>query len=161
MAFGLFKKKGKSKAPSNNGFLHLKVKEVVRETPDAISIHFEQPDTGEIEYKAGQFFTVIADINGQEVRRAYSVCSSPFVDANPAVAVKRVEGGLMSNHLNDNLKAGDTAKLMAPIGNFTTEFNSVNTRELVLFGGGSGITPLMSIAKSALDQEPKCYFGLC
>ncbi len=153
MAFGLFKKKEESKAPSKDGFLHLKVKEVRRETADAISIHFEQPESGDINYKAGQFFTVIADINGKEVRRAYSVCSSPFVDANPAVAVKRVDGGLMSNHLNENLKAGDTAKLMAPIGNFTTDFNTANERHLVLFGGGSGITPLMSIAKSSLDQE--------
>ena len=153
MAFGLFKKKEETKTTTADGFLHLKVKKVIKETEDAISIHFEQPETGDIAYKAGQFFTIIADIDGKEVRRAYSVCSSPFLDSNPAVTVKRVEGGLMSNYLNDNLSAGQTLKVMPPIGNFTTEFKDTNNRELVLFGGGSGITPLMSIAKSALDQE--------
>ena len=154
MAFGLFKKKEESKSNQSDGFLHLKIKEVVHETADAISIHFEQPGTEQVEYKAGQFFTIIANINGKEERRAYSVCSSPYVDTHPAVTVKRVEGGLMSNYLNDGLNAGDTLKVMPPIGNFTTEFSSDNSRELILFGGGSGITPLMSIAKSALDQEP-------
>ncbi len=160
MAFGLFKKKEESKTTSNDGFLHLKVKEVIKETDDAISIHFEQPAQGDIEYKAGQFFTIIADVDGKEVRRAYSVCSSPFVDPNPAVTVKRVEGGVMSNYLNDNLSGGETLKVMSPIGNFTTDFSATNSRELVLFGGGSGITPLMSIAKSALDQEPNTKITL-
>lgn len=162
MAFGLFKKKKEesTQTPKKSGFVTLKVKEVVKETADAISIHFEQPESGNIQYKSGQFFTVIATINGQEVRRAYSLCSSPYTDANPAVAVKRVEGGLMSNYLNDNLQAGDEVKLMEPIGNFTTEFNASNKRHLVLFAGGSGITPLISIAKSALDQEPETVVSL-
>ena len=162
MAFGLFKKKKEEEksAPIKSGYLNLKVKEVVNETADAISIHFEQPAGGDIAYKSGQFFTVIADINGKEERRAYSLCSSPFVDANPAVAVKRVEGGLMSNYLNDHAKAGETLRLMDPIGNFTTEFDSDNERHIVLFGGGSGITPLISIAKSALDQESSSSVSL-
>ena len=70
------------------------------------------------------------------------------------VAVKRVDGGKVSNYLNDEVKAGDELLLMSPIGNFTTEFNKNNSRHVVLFGGGSGITPLISIAKSTLDQEP-------
>ncbi|MBO3700224.1 ferredoxin--NADP reductase [Roseivirga sp. E12] len=154
MAFGLFKKKENKVPEVKTGFLNLKVKEVIRETEDAVSIHFEQPEDGTLSYKSGQFLTVVANVNGKEERRAYSLCSSPFVDAYPAVAVKRVEGGIVSNYLNDSVSAGDIVKLMEPNGNFTTEFTSSNERHVVLFGGGSGITPLMSIAKSTLDQEP-------
>ncbi|MCE7994349.1 MAG: ferredoxin--NADP reductase [Roseivirga sp.] len=162
MAFGLFKKKKEaaSEAPKKSGYINLKIKEVVNEIDDAISIHFEQPAAGDIQYQSGQFFTVIADINGKEQRRAYSLCSSPFVDANPAVTVKRVQGGLMSNYLNDNARAGQELRLMEPIGNFTTTFDGSNARHIVLFGGGSGITPLISIAKSALDQEPNSKVSL-
>lgn len=151
MAFGIFKKKEKEdKIPT--GFKKVKIKEVVRETADAVSIHFEPED--QVNYKSGQFYTVAVNVDGKEERRSYSLCSSPFVDDFPAVAVKRVEGGKVSNYLNDHVEAGDELLLMDPIGNFTTEFNASNKRELVLFGGGSGITPLISIAKSALDQEP-------
>ncbi len=154
MAFGLFKKKENKVSEVRTGFLNLKVKEVIRETEDAVSIHFQQPEGETLSYKSGQFLTVVVNVNGKEERRAYSLCSSPFVDTNPAVAVKRVEGGIVSNYLNDSISAGDTIKLMEPNGNFTTEFASENNRHVVLFGGGSGITPLMSIAKSTLDQEP-------
>lgn len=154
MAFGLFKKKQDKVPEVKTGFINLKVKEVVRETEDAVSIHFEQPETGNIAYKSGQFFTVIVNVNGKEERRAYSLCSSPFADDYPAVAVKRVEGGIVSNYLNESISAGDVVKLMQPNGNFVTEFNSANQRHIVLLGGGSGITPLISLAKSTLDQEP-------
>lgn len=137
MAFGLFKKK-KKEEKQNTGIITLKVKEVVRETADAVSIHFEHPEEGKIEYKSGQFFTLIVNINGKEERRAYSVCSSPYVDPNPAVAVKRVDGGLVSNYLNSELKAGDSIKVIPPLGHFTTEFSSSNSRKIVLIGGGSG-----------------------
>lgn len=166
MAFGIFKKKKQQaeakteEAPRKAGYVNLKVREVVNETADAISIHFEQPASGDVPYKPGQFFTVIVDINGKEERRAYSVSSSPHIDLYPAVTVKRVQGGLVSNYLNDNMKAGTELRLMEPMGNFTTDFDSNNERHLVLFGGGSGITPLMSIAKSALDQEPETEVSL-
>lgn len=166
MAFGIFKKKKqkaeevKTEAPKKAGYLNLKVEKVVKETADAISIHFAQPETGAVSYKSGQFFTVIVDIDGKEQRRAYSVSSSPHVDLLPAVTVKRVQGGLVSNYLNDNMQAGTELRLMEPMGNFTTDFDSDNERHLVLFGGGSGITPLMSIAKSALDQEPETVVSL-
>ena len=154
MAFGLFKKKENKVQAVKTGYLNLKVKDVIRETADAVSIHFEQPEGETIDYKSGQFLTLIVNVNGKEERRAYSLCSSPFVDAHPAVAVKKVEGGIVSNYLNESVNVGDIIKLMEPIGNFTTEFSASNERHIVLFGGGSGITPLMSIAKSALDQEP-------
>lgn len=163
MAFGLFKKKqeDKNEVPAvKAGHLNLKVKEVVKETADAISIYFEQPASGDVKYNSGQFFTLIADINGKSERRAYSLCTSPFVDNFPAVTVKRVEGGVMSNHLNQNLKAGDTMEVLEPIGNFVTTYSANNERHIVLFGGGSGITPLISIAKSTLSQEPNSKVSL-
>ncbi|MCI0751377.1 MAG: ferredoxin--NADP reductase, partial [Flammeovirgaceae bacterium] len=95
-----------------------------------------------------------------DVRRAYSLCTSPFVDENPAVTVKRVDNGLMSNWLNESLKVGDVVKVMEPMGQFTTEFNSSNKRHLIMFAGGSGITPMMSIIKSTLTQEPDSIFSL-
>ena len=159
MAFNFFKKsksKEESKEKPSNvpQYFDLKVTDVVQETSDAISIVFEQPNTP-ISYKSGQFLTLIADINGKEVRRAYSLCSSPFTERNLAVAVKRVEQGIMSNWLAENLKAGDTLKIMEPMGVFTTEYDTANRRHFVMFAGGSGITPMLSIMKSMLTQEPE------
>ena len=161
MAFSLFKKKEEKKEEpkSSQHYFELTVKQIVQETKDAISIVFEQP-TSKINYKSGQFLTLITSINGKDVRRAYSLCSSPFVDADLAVTVKRVEKGLMSNWLPDNLKAGQKLKVMEPMGQFTTEYSKTNKRHLVLFGGGSGITPMMSIIKSTLTQEPESICSL-
>ena len=163
MAFGFFKKK-KSKVKTDDNvqkehYHKLRVKEVIKETADAISIVFEQPAT-KIEYQSGQFLTLIVDIDGKSVRRAYSLSSSPVVDDDLAVTIKRVEGGLMSNFLYDNVKEGDEIDVMEPMGNFTTEFSTSNKRHIIMFGGGSGITPLMSIAKSALKLEPDSVVSL-
>ena len=133
-------------------YLDLKVKEVINETADAITIVFERPSG--VEFKAGQFLTLIIDINGQEVRRSYSLCSAPYEMDRLAVSVKRVEGGLMSNYLGDNIKAGDVIKVMEPMGTFVLEPNSSASNKYVLFGGGSGITPMMSILKTVLKEEP-------
>jgi len=163
MAFSLFKKSDKSekKAETKSGphYFDLTVKSIIQETKDAISIVFEQP-SNKINYKSGQFLTLIANINGKDVRRAYSLCSSPFVDDDLAVTVKRVDNGLMSNWLPDNLKPGQKLKVMEPMGQFTTDFAKENKRHLVFFGGGSGITPMMSIIKSTLTQEPESVCSL-
>ena len=162
MAFSLFKKSNKDKSEEPKGSQHyydLTVKAVVQETKDAISIVFEQP-SNKIKYKSGQFLTLIANVAGKEVRRAYSLCSSPYVDADLAVTVKRVDNGLMSNWLPDQLKAGQKLKVMEPMGQFTTDYSKENKRHLVLFGGGSGITPMMSIIKSSLTQEPDSICSL-
>lgn len=160
MAFGLFKKsEKKEEVHSGPKYYDLKVKEVVQETKDAISLVFEQPTT-KINYKSGQFLTLLATIQGKEVRRAYSLCSSPFVDTDLVVTIKRVEKGLMSNWLPDNLKTGQAVKVMEPMGQFTTEFKSANKRHLIMFAGGSGITPMMSIIKSILTQEPDSICSL-
>ncbi|TAE37660.1 MAG: ferredoxin--NADP reductase [Runella slithyformis] len=134
-------------------YFHLKVKEVVRETPDAVTIHFWQPLSEQIKYQPGQFLTLLSNIDGQKVRRSYSMSSSPHTDAAPAVTVKRVTGGLVSNWLNDNVKEGDFLEVMEPMGQFTAQADARNSRTVVLIGAGSGITPLMAIAKSILKIE--------
>ncbi|MEM7109642.1 MAG: FAD-binding oxidoreductase, partial [Bacteroidota bacterium] len=162
MAFSFFKKKNKEeKKPAVSGpqYYDLEVADIVNETKDAISITFKQPET-KIEYKSGQFLTLIVPVDGKEVRRAYSLCSSPFTDPDLTVAVKRVDNGLMSNWLPDNLKVGDTMKIMEPMGVFTTEFASANKRHLIMFAGGSGITPMLSIIKSTLTQETESMVSL-
>lgn len=161
MAFSLFKKSEK-KEESHSGprYYDLKVKNIIQETKDAISIVFEHPSSGKMPYKSGQFLTLITTVQGKEVRRAYSLCSSPFVDEDLAVSVKRVDNGLMSNWLPDNLKIGSTLKVMEAMGQFTTEFGKEKKRHLILFAGGSGITPMMSIIKSLLIQEPESIVSL-
>ena len=143
----------------SNRYRELKVKEVIRETPDAISIVFEKP-AERMPYQAGQFLTLITTVEGKKQRRSYSLSSCPFLDMNPTVTVKRVAGGVMSNYLNENLKAGDTLEIMEPMGNFTTTLVGTEERHLIMFGGGSGITPLMSIMKSVLYAEPKTKVSL-
>ncbi|MEM7552374.1 MAG: ferredoxin--NADP reductase [Bacteroidota bacterium] len=159
MAFNLFKKKKEDKPEGNQRYYDLKVNKIIKETKDAISIEFEKPSDG-MSYKPGQFLTLIIPIDGKEVRRSYSLSSSPFVDDNPTVTVKRVEGGLMSNWLPDNLKENDKVRIMEPMGSFTTDYSSGQKRHLVMFAGGSGITPMMSIIKSLLTQESDSIVSL-
>lgn len=165
MAFSFFKKSEPAPKPAgddthNKHYVNLTVKAIVRETKDAISIAFAQPEGRKITYKSGQFLSLIATVGGKEVRRAYSLCSSPFVDEDLVVLVKRVEDGLLSNYLMDNLKAGDVVKVMEPAGHFTTEYSKDRKRHLVMFAGGSGITPMMSHIKSTLSQEPESVVSL-
>lgn len=149
----IFKKKNKEKKTLKSAYFTLRIRDIIRETDDAITIVFDNPNQT-ISYKAGQFITLILNVHGEKVRRSYSLCSSPYVDDFLAVTVKKVDGGSVSHFINEELKPGDTVEVMEPMGNFTTEFNSGNERTFVIFAGGSGITPLMSIIKSALDQEP-------
>lgn len=149
MAFSLFKKKKNKK---DDRYQTLTIKEVVNVAKDAVNLVFEKPES--FSYEPGQFITLIKEVNGKKIRRAYSLCTTPFEDENPAVTVKRVPGGAMSNDLNDNAKAGDQIQIMEPMGMFTTEFTTSNERHAVFFGGGSGITPLMSIIRSILLKEP-------
>jgi ring-1,2-phenylacetyl-CoA epoxidase subunit PaaE len=137
------------------GFYKLKVGKINRETNDAVSIELMVPPPfrSEFDFKAGQYLTFSIEIQGKEVRRSYSLCTSP-TDEKFAVAVKRVEGGLMSNYLNGDLQEGQMIDAMPPNGNFIYEPNPNASRQLVLFGGGSGITPVKSILESALEHEP-------
>ncbi len=131
--------------------IKLKVAKVERQTNDCKTIYFEHP-AEPIQYKSGQFFTFILDIDGKEARRSYSICTSPKTDEYMGVAVKRVDGGLVSNYLNDNAKVGDEFELLSPLGHFTYTAEENKNPELILIGGGSGITPMMSILKTALSE---------
>lgn len=161
MAFSLFKrnKRDKKSESPHTRYYTLKVKEVIKETEDAISIVFDQPEPP-IEYKSGQFFSVIAEIEGEEIRRSYSLYTSPYVDKDIGVTVKRVEEGLMSNFLIDTVKVGDSLTVLQPMGNFTTDYKPENKRHVIMFGGGSGITPLMSLIRSLLHKEPESIVSL-
>ena len=143
-------------------FHKLTIKEVKQETADAVSIHFDIPadNTEAYRYKPGQYLTIKVQHQGEELRRAYSLCSSPYVDDVPAIAIKRVDGGRVSNLANDDFKAGMSLDVMTPMGNFTTELNEFYARHFVLYAGGSGITPMMSLLKSILEIEPSSHVTL-
>jgi ring-1,2-phenylacetyl-CoA epoxidase subunit PaaE len=158
MAFSLFKKKKKSKGHKDH-YHSLLVKDVITETEEAKTIVFEQP-VDKIEYISGQFLTLITDIEGKSTRRSYSMSSSPYCDDDLSVTIKRVPGGLMSNYLNDTVKIGDRIDVMDPMGQFTTEYSAENKRHFIMFAGGSGVTPMMSISKSTLHTEPDSIVSL-
>lgn len=142
-------------------FHELKVLEVRRETNDCVSIAFTIPNELKetYQYKQGQYITLRTTINGQEVRRSYSICSSPL-DNELRVAVKKVEEGLFSTHANEQLKKGDILDVMPPIGKFFTELHPEQSKQYTGFAAGSGITPLLSIIKTTLRTELKSSFTL-
>lgn len=159
MVFNLFKKKkDKEKGPAI--YESLKVNKIVKETPDSITIIFENPEGGKLEYKAGQYLTTICEVDGKEERRCYSLNTSPFLQDLPAITVKREEKGRVSNFLFENVREGDVIGIVKPAGSFTTIFDERNKRHFVLIAGGSGVTPLMSILLSALEKEPSSYITL-
>jgi ring-1,2-phenylacetyl-CoA epoxidase subunit PaaE len=142
-------------------FHPLKVAEIVPETAEANSIRFEIPPElrDEFAFKAGQHLTLRATIDGEEVRRNYSLCTAP-AESDWMVTVKRIGGGLFSNWVGDELKAGDTVEVMVPHGSFTTDFDATRSRHLVGIAGGSGITPVISLVKTLLREEPGSRFTL-
>lgn len=157
--FKIFKKRDKTDKNSSGRYMQLKVKEVRRETADTSTLIFENPEKP-LKYQPGQFLTLILPIKNEEVRRSYSLCTSPYCDEFPAITVKRVETGVISNYLNDHMKTGDIFDVMAPAGHFVPNLDRRNSKRYVLFAAGSGITPIMSILKSILDQEPESQVHL-
>ncbi len=142
-------------------FYPLVVAEIVPETAEANSIRFEI--TEELQrtfaFRAGQHLTLKADIDGEEVRRSYSLCTAPD-EQDWMVTVKRIAGGVFSNWVGDMLKPGDTLDVMPPHGSFTTGFDAARRRQLVGIAGGSGITPVMSLLRTTLGEEPESRFTL-
>jgi len=130
-------------------FHSLRVAAVVEEAPDARSIVFDVPPAlrGEFAYLAGQFLTVRADCDGELLQRCYSLSSAPGCDADPRVTVKRVKGGRVSNWLLDRLRAGDRIDVMGPQGRFVLDQADA---PLLFFAAGSGVTPILSLLKTAL-----------
>ncbi len=130
----------------------LTVVEVIRETDDSCSLVLEvPPDLAEMfHYRAGQFLTFRVAVDGKRLVRCYSLASSPDTDPVHKVTVKRVATGRVSNHLNDLVAAGTTLEVMKPAGVFCLAERPEADRPLVLFGAGSGITPIISVVKTAL-----------
>ncbi|MFO0555865.1 MAG: ferredoxin--NADP reductase [Polyangiaceae bacterium] len=135
----------------------LQVKEVVKETADAISMVLVDPSGAPIRFEAGQFFTIVRHIDGKDVRRAYSASSPASVTSEVRLTVKAVPNGLVSPNLVQTLAAGETIEVAGPSGNFTVPRAR---KHLTLIGGGSGITPLMSIARTHLAADPTIKIDL-
>lgn len=146
---------------SMSSFYKLNIKEVRRETPGAVSVLFNVPDAlkPHYEFVAGQYINLKLTLDGTELRRAYSVCSSPE-SGELRVAIKTVKNGTFSPFANTTLKAGDTIEVGTPEGKFTFEPQADRSRNYAAFAAGSGITPVMSILKTVLSGEPDSTFLL-
>jgi ring-1,2-phenylacetyl-CoA epoxidase subunit PaaE len=142
-------------------FYSLKVKEIRKETRDCVSVAFEVPETlaDTFQYKQGQYLTLKADINGEDVRRSYSICSAPG-DQDLRVAIKQVSEGKFSTFANTRLQVNDVLEVMPPMGHFYTELDPAQTRNYVFFAAGSGITPIISNIKAILKKEPRSHCTL-
>ena len=142
-------------------FHTLKVSDIVKETEDCVSVGFEIHEDlrYDFEFIAGQNLTLRATINGEDVRRSYSLCSAPF-EGVIRVAIKKVEEGVFSTWANESLKVGDEIQVMTPTGRFIANTKDENENHYVGIAAGSGITPVISILKSVLFNEPKSSFTL-
>jgi ring-1,2-phenylacetyl-CoA epoxidase subunit PaaE len=142
-------------------FHPLIIKDVIRETKDAVSISFNIPDDLKDAYifKQGQHLTLKEVLNGQEVRRSYSICSA-VGEEDLRVAIKRIEGGQFSCHANENFAPGQKIEVMEPQGRFFTELDPAHHKNYLAIAAGSGITPIMSIIKTILKEEPESSVSL-
>jgi len=139
----------------------LSVADVRRETDDTVSVAIDVPADLQDDFKfiSGQYLTLEADIAGEPVRRSYSLCSAPS-DGEWRVAIKKVHEGKFSTYANEVLATTDKLRVMSPAGNFKLSTNSDHEKHYVAFGAGSGITPIFSMIKSVLREEPQSRFTL-
>lgn len=139
----------------------LKVTHIHRTIPEASVVSFEVPAKLQetFAFKPGQFLSLQFELNGETVRRSYSICCAPG-EGGLQVGVKRVKGGLVSNHINENLRVGDRVSVLPPDGRFFTEPVANNYKTYYLFAAGSGITPVLSILQTVLRTEPRSYVNL-
>jgi ring-1,2-phenylacetyl-CoA epoxidase subunit PaaE len=142
-------------------FHSLRVRKIEKETDECVSIEFEVPEqlTEAFRFKQGQNLTIKKVFNGEEVRRNYSICTSPY-ENKLKVAVKKADGGLFSTWANEQLEAGDLLDVLPPTGKFYTELDPSQKKSYVAFAAGSGITPILSIIKTTLVTEPVSRFTL-
>ena len=129
----------------------LVVRQIVRETKDAVSVWLADPSGAPIAFEAGQFLTLHVSVGGTRLRRAYSLCTCPL-DESVAICVKRVEGGRVSTWIGQSLREGDTLSVLGPSGSFLAP--APGPRHLVMIAGGSGITPVIAIAETVLRTRP-------
>lgn len=144
-----------------NQFHPLRVKDIRKETQDCVSIAFapESAAGASFQFKPGQYLTLKANIEGEEVRRSYSLCSAPS-DGELRVAVKRVENGKFSTWANSELQEGAVLESMIPNGKFVLDIDSEAQRNYLAFAAGSGITPILSQIQEVMRSEPKSQFTL-
>ncbi len=142
-------------------FYPLKVKDIRQETADCVSVAFAVPqeEAETFQFIQGQYITLRTTISEEEIRRSYSICSSPL-DEELRVAIKRVPDGRFSTFANRQLQVGDTLDVMPPDGRFYTTVKAENEKHYLAFAAGSGITPVFSIMKTILQAEPKSKFTL-
>lgn len=134
----------------------LRVAAVTEETPTVRSFVLEAPGGGApaLAYRAGQHLTLLVEAGGATQRRCYSFSTSPLADGLPAITVRRAADGVVSRHLHDHVRAGDTLLALEPSGDFTLPTDPDARRHLVLVAGGVGVTPLISLAETVLRAEP-------
>ena len=142
-----------------NTFHKLSIKNRIQETADAVSLVFEVPENlkTNFSFKAGQYITLKATINGSEIRRAYSICSAPE-SGELKVAIKTVDNGIFSTYATSQLKVGDVLEVHEPEGKFVLE--PTRSNNYLGMAAGSGITPVLSMIKAVLQQEPSSSFTL-
>lgn len=142
-------------------FHSVKIADIYKETKDTVVVTFDIPEPMQptFNYTQGQHLTLRKIIDGQDIRRTYSLCSSPF-ENKWKVAIKQIPGGIFSTFANNELKIGDNIEIMEPSGNFYVDVDASKPNNYVAFAAGSGITPLLSIIKTHLTLEPKCTFKL-
>lgn len=145
----------------NTGFHSLIITEVRREISDAVSLCFAVPDdlAQTFKFVPGQHLTLRTEIDGEDIRRNYSICSAPH-EGELRVAIKAVPGGVFSGFANSEIAAGQSLDVMTPHGSFTWSFDQALKRKYAGFAGGSGITPIISLIKTALRVEPQSNFAL-
>ena len=154
--------RGEGSSPAKPPRFHtLSIANIRRETPDAISLTFAIPPelAPDYAFTAGQYLTLRATLNGEDTRRSYSICSGPD-DGELRIAIKRVDGGAFSSWANQSLHEGDALSVMTPTGRFGTSYEPGAARTHVGFAAGSGITPILSIARGLLSREPHSRFFL-
>ena len=134
----------------------LYIKSIEKETSESVSIEFAVPQEllNDFSFKAGQFLTLKKTIQGEEIRRSYSLCSTPE-SGQFKVVVKQIPNGKFSTFANNEINPGDQIEIGLPRGNFFVETNPNNAKSYTLIAAGSGITPIFSILKSILTEEPK------
>ncbi len=142
-------------------FHRLTVKEIKKETEDCVSVQFDIPETlaQDFQFTQGQSLTLRTLINGEDIRRNYSICSSPL-ENKLKVAIKKVEGGLFSSFANEQLRTGDVLEVMPPVGKFNTPLHPDHKKNYFAFAAGSGITPVISLIKTTLAMEKQSRFTL-
>ncbi len=132
----------------------------IQETHHSISLRFSQPKVDRIPYQAGQYITLKVEIEGETHFRSYSMSSTPKLDDSLAITIKKVPGGLVSNHIHNHWRQGSLVEFLRPAGRFIADFAIRHRRHLIGIAGGSGITPVFSILKGILFQEPYSRFSL-